>query len=115
MSGGSHNYICYDIEEQLCGKMHDAELNDLMNDISKLAHDLEWWESADCSEENYRETVRTFKQKWFNSPREERLKKYIDGALERQKTELYNLIGIKVDDNVPMFKANRQRSDIKDD
>ena len=40
MSGGSHNYICWKIEEELVGRMHDAELDDLMNDIAELAHDL---------------------------------------------------------------------------
>ena len=50
MSGGSHNYIYYQIEENLCGQMKDAELNDLMDDIVKLAHDLEWADSCDISE-----------------------------------------------------------------
>lgn len=44
MSGGSHGYIYYEIESQLCGAMHDRELNDLMKDIAELAHDLEWVE-----------------------------------------------------------------------
>ena len=34
MSGGSHNYICYRIEEDLVGQMEDKELDDLMRDIS---------------------------------------------------------------------------------
>lgn len=46
MSGGSHNYVCYDIEEQLCGKMHDLELDEFMKDIAGLAHDLEWCTSS---------------------------------------------------------------------
>ena len=95
MSGGSHGYVCYTIEEELYGKMHDPELNDLIKDIAKLAHDLEWWESADYGEGAYRETVRNFKQKWFNSSREERLKTYVDEALERQRSELYSMIGIE--------------------
>ena len=101
MSGGSHNYVCYDIEEQLCGKMHDLELDELMKDIAELAHDLEWWDSADHSEEVYRETVCEFKRKWFQSSREQRLKAYVDQALEKQRAELYSLIGIKKGDSVP--------------
>ena len=101
MSGGSHNYVCYDIEEQLCGKMHDLELDELMKDIAELAHDLEWWDSADHSEEVYRETVLKFKRKWFQSSREQRLKVYVDQTLEKQRSELYSLIGVKEGDSVP--------------
>lgn len=97
MSGGSHGYIYCRIDDELCGEMCDPELNDLMEDVSKLAHDLEWWDSSDIGEKEYRETVRKFKEKWFNSSREERLKKYVDEALKRQRAELYNMIGIKED------------------
>ena len=31
MSGGSRDYICYKIENELCGQMYDDELNDLMD------------------------------------------------------------------------------------
>lgn len=41
MSGGCKNYICYKIENELVGQMHDKELDDLMKDITELAHDLE--------------------------------------------------------------------------
>lgn len=93
MSGGSHNYVYYQIEENLCGQMKDAELNDLMKDVAKLAHDLEWADSCDISEETYFKTVNKFKAKWFGSVREDRLKKYIDKAIERAKKELYTLVG----------------------
>lgn len=65
MSGGSHDYICYAIERELCGQMEDAELNDLMNDIVELSHDLEWYHSADISKENYQESVAKFKKNGF--------------------------------------------------
>ena len=97
MSGGSHGYIYCEIEEKLCGRMYDPELNDLMKDISELAHDLEWFDSSDISFEKYKATVCKFKEKWFNSSRKERLKKYIDDALKKQKSELYSMIGVKED------------------
>lgn len=93
MSGGSMNYICYTIENELCGQMHDEELNDLMNDVAKLAHDLEWWISSDISKEGYLETVSKFKKKWFESDRDERLKVYVDAKVEQLREELYTLIG----------------------
>lgn len=93
MSGGSHNYICYQIDEHLVGKMHDRELDDMMRDVSELAHDLEWADSDDISEEDYRKTVLRFKTKWFGQAREERLKKYIDDSIYSLREELYAMIG----------------------
>ena len=93
MSGGSHNYICYQIEEDLCGQMEDAELNDLVHDIADLAHDLEWYHSGDTNEEDYRKSVKNFKEKWFKSSRADRLKWYIDRDIESLKSNLYSMIG----------------------
>ena len=94
MSGGSRDYICYTIEDELCGRMYDDELNDLMKDVSKLAHDVEWFDSADIGEEDYMKTVAEFKQKWFNGDRRARLKSYIDRQIEDTKKKLYALIGV---------------------
>ena len=93
MSGGSHNYIFGRIEDELVGQMHDRELDDLMQDVANLAHDLEWADSGDTSTEDYRESVRAFKEKWFESSREERLLGYIDSAVNRLRTELREMIG----------------------
>ena len=91
-SGGSHNYICYQIDEYLVGKMKDIELNDLIKDISKLAHDLEWADSGDMEDEDYFESVKAFKEKWFKKNRGERLKNYIDEEITKTKEELTRLI-----------------------
>ena len=95
MSGGSHNYICYRIEEDLVGQMEDKELDDLMRDIADLAHDLEWYHSADTSRDDYRESVRKFKDKWFKQSREERLKGYVDEAIDDVRSEMYMLLGVE--------------------
>lgn len=95
MSGGSHNYICYKIEEELVGQMHDKELNDLMKDIAKLAHDLEWFDSSDYGENDYKKSVEKFKNKWFGKSRNERLKEYIDESVNKLKEQLYTMIGVK--------------------
>ena len=92
MSGGSHNYIYCSIDEELVDKMKDLEMNDMMRDLVKVAHDLEWWDSCDTSEENYRKTVSNFKKKWFGN-RDERLKKYIDDECNRIRLELTQLVG----------------------
>lgn len=93
MSGGSHNYIYTRIDEELVGSMHDKELDDLMKDISELAHDVEWYDSSDIDENKYKESVKKFKNKWFKSTREERLKGYIDKTIDDLRQELINLIG----------------------
>lgn len=93
MSGGSCNYICYKIEEELVGRMEDLELNDLMADIAKLAHSLEWYLSCDTGRDSYLEQVKTFKDKWLKGDRNTRLKSYIDKELSNTKEKLYLLIG----------------------
>lgn len=98
MSGGSHNYIYCQIESELADQMEDAELNELISDIIVLAHALEWYHSSDTSREDYLETVKAFKKKWFKQSREERLKKYIDEAIDDCKEKMYLLIGMEQED-----------------
>lgn len=93
MSGGSHNYAFARIENDLCGQMEDAELNDLMLDIGKLAHDLEWWKSGDTSEATYRKTVKAFKAKWFEADRNKRIEKYVKEAFDKTKNAMLKMIG----------------------
>lgn len=78
MSGGSRNYLYWKIESEYVGKMYDSEINELVNDIAKLFHDVEWYESGDYSEETYRESVREFKKKWFNVSRDEMVQRTIE-------------------------------------
>lgn len=99
MSGGSHGYVYSSIDYELVGNMKDREMDDLMKDIVKVAHDIEWWDSSDISEDTYRKTVREFKEKWFGSNREERLKGYVDDAISDAKKEMYKLLGIVEDKN----------------
>ena len=95
MSGGSHSYICWKIEEELVGQMRDAELDDLMKDIAELAHDLEWADSGDYAIEDYFNSVKKFKAKWFHGNRTKRLQGYIDKKLNKLHDELLVLIGAK--------------------
>lgn len=73
MSGGSHDYLCFRMEDLFVGGMHDAELDELMEDICELCHDLEWWQSGDYSEDAYRMTAQAFKKKWLYGNRDYRL------------------------------------------
>ena len=92
MSGGSMNYICFTVAEA-ADCVRDKEIHDLMVDLSDLLHDLEWYESGDYSEEPYKKRLAEFKAKWFKGDRSERLKGYIDEALEKIRDELYLMIG----------------------
>lgn len=76
MSGGHFDYMCYRIEETYSGQMEDKELNDLLEDFTKLLHDLEWWKSCDIGEEQYRETVTKFKNKWLRQFNKEKCYDY---------------------------------------
>jgi hypothetical protein len=73
--------------------MYDAEMNDMIRDLCKVLHDLEWWQSGDISEKEYRVTLSKFKQKWFHGDREERLKRYIDEQTNIVRRQLYEMIG----------------------
>lgn len=94
MSGGGRNYVCWSIQNNLCEKMYDDELNDLMEDLVDLAHDVEWADAGDISDEEYWETVKKFKQKWFLGDRTTRLKGYCDKRLEQMRAEVYRLLGV---------------------
>ena len=92
MSGGSYNYLYSQVDEEYVWRMYDKELDDMMSDLVTLLHDLEWWQSDDYNEEQYRKTVRQFKGKWFSTDRNERLTKYIDEAMEKLAVELHEMI-----------------------
>jgi len=93
MSGGSYSYIFSTLSNECEGRMYDAEMNDLIEDLCEVLHDLEWWQSGDISESSYRNTLTKFKAKWFKGDRQERLKGYIDEQIGIVRSQLYSLIG----------------------
>ena len=93
MSGGSYDYVYSKLSAECEGAMYDDEMNDLIKDLVEVLHDLEWWQSGDYGEEDYRQTLNNFKKKWFKQSRDVRLKKYIDTKLEKLQKELDDLIG----------------------
>lgn len=93
MSGGSYNYEYYRVEEEYVGSMYDAELDEMMKDLVEVLHDVEWWQSGDIGEDDYRKTVKAFKAKWFDSDRCERLKPIIERKINKVRKELIDMIG----------------------
>lgn len=67
MSGGSHDYTWRKVEYECVGKMFDDEMDEMMKDLVDVLHDVEWWQSGDIDEEDYRETLEEFKIKWFGT------------------------------------------------
>lgn len=105
MSGGSLNYISYEINgallkdrfenridnhyENVCDEriariarnlnpMHDRELSELMADVMCLLYGLEWYDSCDIGEETYKECVNKFKAKWLKRTEKDRLNSYLE-------------------------------------
>lgn len=98
MSGGSYGYIYSKLWNECGDRMYDPELNEMISDLCDVLHDLEWWQSSDCSEEEYRITLKRFKRKWFNTNREERLKKYIDDQVSIVREQLHKMIDLEIDE-----------------
>lgn len=65
MSGGEFEYMCYTIEDMYENELEDDQLNELLLDFCKVLHDLEWYRSDDISQEDYKQTVKKFKEKWL--------------------------------------------------
>ena len=100
MSGGSMDYSGYKVEEYAVGMMEDAEVNDLMKDVSKLLHDCEWYHSGDTCEATYRKSAAKFKAKWFGktAQRSKRLEKLIDEKINQVRKECRQMIGFVEED-----------------
>lgn len=87
MSGGSYSYVYCRVEEECVNRMYDSQLNEMMKDLVKVPHDLEWWQSCDYSEETYRESVNKFKKKWFRQTKID-VQKQIESEFEQTKNQL---------------------------
>lgn len=73
--------------------MEDLEISDLVYDVFCLLHSADWYKSGDTSEETYRKDVEAFKKKWFKNKRSDRLKEYVDIAVNDMHEKLLCMIG----------------------
>ena len=94
MSGGAMNYL-YHYFEDASEMVYDAEISDIIKDLSKLLKSQEWYMSGDASESDYKEDLISFKKKWFNLDRNKRLQIYVDEKLKKLKEDMYGLIGLQ--------------------
>ena len=87
MSGGSYNYTYQQVYDTYVDAMYDKQLNDMIKDLVEVLHDLEWWQSADIGEEDYRQTVTRFKRKWIQQSKLD-IQKLIEYEFEEKKNDL---------------------------
>lgn len=87
MSGGFMNYFYAQLEEY-ASCLKDKELVELAEDMARLFHHREWFDSGDVGEGGWNRSVADFKKKWFTEPREERLERYIDEAVSDLKVSI---------------------------
>lgn len=87
MSGGSYSYVYCKVENECVGRMFDRQLDEMMKDLVKVLHDLEWWQSSDTGEDTYRRAVTEFKKKWFKQ-RKIDVQKQIESEFEQTKNQL---------------------------
>lgn len=68
MSGGSHNYQFYQLNDYVESmKKYDPELAEMMADVVTLCHDIEWFESGDYSYEDLEASMQRFKRSWMEA------------------------------------------------
>ena len=95
MSGGSYNYEYCKVEEEYCGSMYDAELDELMRDLVPVLRAVEWWQSGDTGEDSYRKKVASFKNKWLRDGEcLPRLKRIIEEQFEECRRDCLKMVGI---------------------
>ena len=94
MSGGSwsYSYLTVDDAARMMASW-DIELSELLGDLSEVCHDCEWADSSDYSKEDGLESIREFRKKWFEAPREQRLQRYVDEGIERLRSDLARVMG----------------------
>jgi hypothetical protein len=70
MSGGSYDYIGFKIRQfadslrDSSSTKHRQEFQEILNDLAKAAHDIEWADSADYSQEMADHALNKFFGKW---------------------------------------------------
>lgn len=71
MSGGSYDYVCFKIKD-FANILRDQEkdpnrkkFSELLKDVAKVAHDIEWADSSDYSQEDSRKSLNEFFSKWY--------------------------------------------------
>lgn len=68
--------------------LEDKELSELVYDVFCLLHSYDWYVSGDIGEEDYRNDVKYFKDKWLKRLPDERIKQEIEKNINELKEDL---------------------------
>lgn len=107
MSRGLWNYCDQNLKSDIFGwnittteqamkqnPFKDKEISGILFDIFDLMYSYDGYACGDTSEEDYREAVKVFKNKWLNSEASDRIRYVIDNSLKDLKEELLLTFGI---------------------
>ena len=113
MSGGHFNYVNNSIGYEMEGQWENPVLNELFYDLfcahnygqryGGLALMLDFYLSGDIDEQDYRDAVDSFMNKWFkdNNVVDTVTKDYIDKKIEDTRQMLYNECGFTANQDSP--------------
>ena len=74
--------------------LEDREISELVFDVFCLLDSFDYYKEADTSEEQYREDICHFKEKWLQKPAEERVREITEACLEDFRKEIYDTFGL---------------------
>lgn len=96
MSGGHFSYTDSQLKYEIFGfsdawnnALEDREISELVWDVLELIHEYDWYASGDTCKDTYLAAKDEFKNKWFKTDRNTRIRYTIDKTFEDAKAELY--------------------------
>ena len=79
--------------------LEDIEISGIVHDVFCLLDSYDYYKEGDTSESQYRKDVEFFKNKWLNRSSIEISKEIVDAYVDKLKSELYKILGVKADDS----------------
>lgn len=73
--------------------LEDKEFSEMVFDMFCVLHSFDWYQCGDTDEEQYRDDLSEFKEKWLGKTQTERTKTEIDKSVAELKSELYKTLG----------------------
>lgn len=72
--------------------LEDKELSELVFDVFCLLHSYDWYISGDTGEEDYKDDVKYFKEKWLKRSASSRIRSEIEKSVVEMKEELLSML-----------------------
>ena len=68
--------------------MEDRQISELVFDVLCLIYSADWYESGDTGQDDYREDLKAFKQKWLNPSGDQLVKEEIEKSVDDLRNDL---------------------------